>query len=567
MFTAKQTRLIEKPAQASVKAEPAITNPFLQAGLKKAAKTKSGNGSEKFSTTGNDFVDQFARLGTYKTPRSYQEIERDMAALWASSPMKTVAFLLFIRLITRVTQLFNGNKTVSVQRGGGLRNEGILRMLWLHINHTDTFWKNIHLFISVGSWKDIVQMLSFDLQYNGWAGRTLNWDLFGKFILAGLENPKHNNLVKKFLPQIKSNSKCKTLEAQADNIIAKWVASLLYGSKESSSNYKKYRQLKTSGNAHEWQKLISQGKFLSIDFNTIHGRALAQLVSGKFLANNKLEASYEKWIAGKPVAKFTGYAPELFVKPPVKKYQIDTINAQFKGIVETAKKGALQATRFICVVDTSGSMSSKNSGIPMENGYVAKALALFFAEMLDKGPFANSWFEFNSHAVLHTIKGSTPWEKWQDMARYGHTGNTNFQSVVDYLIKIRVENPKLKEEDFPNGFICLSDLQFDPGQFRITNAESVFKKLAQHFSKEYMEGFKLVFWNLASPYYGKATGREFETYGDVKNVFYFSGYDGSTIAFLTGMEAVAGKEAKVPQTAAELFEAAISQEVMSYIEL
>ena len=82
-------------------------------------------------------------------------------------------------------------------------------------------------------------------------------------------------------------------------------------------------------------------------------------------------------------------------------------------------------------------MSTPNSGIKMENVDVAKSLALFFSQMLNKGPFANAWFEFNSFAVLHTIKGSTPWEKWCDMKRYSHTGSTNFISVVEYLIDIR----------------------------------------------------------------------------------------------------------------------------------
>lgn len=562
MFAAKQKSLIEKSVKASVKAEPTTTNPFLQAGLKKAAKTLSGNGALKYSTTGNEFVDQFGKLGSYKVPRTYQEVERDMSTLWAISPMKTVAFLLFIRIITRIVQLFNGNKTTGVQRGAGLRNEGILRMVWLHINHKDTFWKNIHLFISAGSWKDIIQMLSFDLQYNGWAGRTLNWDNFGKLILAGLENPKHNNLVKKYLPQIKANSKCNTLEAQADNIIAKWIASLLYGSKESSLNYKKYRQLKTSGNAHEWQKLISQKKMLSIDFNTVHGRALALLVSGKFLANNGLEKKYEEWIASKPVAKYTGFVSELFVTIPSKKYQIDTLNAQFNGLVETAKKGIDTTTKFIAVVDTSGSMSSQNTGIKLSNMNVAKTLALFFSQMLPNGPFAKSWFEFSNTCILHTIKGSTPYEQYTDMLRHSITASTNFQSVIDELINIKKQG--VAESDFPTGLVVFSDGEFNAVSGG-TNTQEAIKKMSKHFSKDFVDKFKFVFWNLASNAYGKGTGEKYESYGNIKNYFYFSGYDVSVIAFLTGMEGTT--EAKQPQTAEELFDAAISQELMSYIEL
>jgi hypothetical protein len=136
-----------------------------------------------------------------------------------------------------------------------------MRMIWLHMNAPKTFWNNVTLMIAVGSWKDIFTMLQYDLVYNGWEGRKLNWDKFGKLIVAGLADENQNNLLKKYLPQIKARSACKTVESQADSMIAKWICSLLYGNKENaSSTYKMYRKLKTSGTAHEWQKLISQGK-------------------------------------------------------------------------------------------------------------------------------------------------------------------------------------------------------------------------------------------------------------------------------------------------------------------
>ena len=58
--------------------------------------------------------------------------------------------------------------------------------------------------------------------------------------------------------------------------------------------------------------MISKRLFDQINFDTIHGRALAQLVGGKFLKNQGLESKYQQWIESKPVAKFTGYVYELF---------------------------------------------------------------------------------------------------------------------------------------------------------------------------------------------------------------------------------------------------------------
>ena len=118
-------------------------------------------------------------------------------------------------------------------------------------------------------------MLQYDLIYHNWNNRVLDWNKFGQLIVAGLENPNSSELLKKYLPQIKAHSKCTTVEAQADTKIAKWIYSLLFGAGNKPSSYKMYRKLKSSGTAHEWQQLISRGKFLNIDFNTIHGRTLS----------------------------------------------------------------------------------------------------------------------------------------------------------------------------------------------------------------------------------------------------------------------------------------------------
>lgn len=552
MFNSKKKQLFSENKQTQTSA-----NGFVATGMRNSAVVRSENGAIKYNSTGNDFVDQFGAISQYKAPRNYSDIAKDMSTLWAQNPLMTICFVIYLRIITRVVSLFDGTKTKNVQRGAGLKHESIMRMMWIAVYHEESFWKNIAIFISAGSWKDIITMLSYDLQYNGWNDRRLNWNKFGQFIMAGLENPNHSEMIKKYLPQIKSNSKCTTLEAQADNIIAKWVCSLLYGSKESPSNYKKYRKLKSSGTAHQWQQLISQGKFLSINFNYVHGRALSLLVSGKFLANNGLEREYEKFLESKPVVKFTGYVYELFSKIGNKKYQIDTLNKQFAQLVQTAKQGAKKDTSLIVVRDTSGSMGCTANGTTMSCYDVAKSLALFFAEMLPNGHFANSWIEFNSTAKMHQWKGSTPYEKWTN-DRTSYVGSTNFQSVIDLFCSIKKQG--ISESEFPTGIICISDMEFNPSQLNTTNVNAALSKLRKAgFSDEYVNNFQIVLWNLA-----RGNSSKYETHGNVKNVFYFSGMDGATIAFLTGLE---DRPESKPQTAIELFNAAMDQELLSMVEV
>ena len=559
MFTSKKTQLFETPVKATKGSNTtSATSTFVSAAMKKGAETRSQNGALKYSTTGNDFVDQFGKLGTYKAPRAFNTIAKDQELIWSQNKLLTVAFTLYIRMITRVTDVF-GRKTSVSQKGAELRHEGIMRMIWLHLNAPKTFWNNVPLMISVGSWKDVFTMLQYDLVYNGWNDRKLDWTKFGNLIMTGLSDDTQNNLIKKYLPQIKANSACKTVEAQADNIIAKWICSLLYGSKtgSESSTYKMYRKLKTSGSAHEWQKLISQGKHSLIDFNTIHGRALNKLVRSKYLSNQGLTEKYEKWITKSDVeAKFTGFVHELFERMPSSKSSLgvakeETINKQFATLV---KKGGdvNKETSLIVVRDTSGSMGSGAAGTNMSCYDIGKALALYFSEFLT-GQFANAWIEFNSSAKMHTWKGETPVDKWYN-DKSSYVGSTNFQSVINLFVKLKSQG--IAESEFPTGILCISDGEFNPSQLGKTNVEAAKSTLLRGgFSKAYVDNFVIVLWNLQHGYGGG--GRKFETHGDVQNVFYFSGYSAATVSFLTDDI----------KTASELFDAAMNQEVLSLVKL
>jgi len=539
-------------------------NAFLSYGKAETSKTLSGNGALKYSTSGSDFVDQFTLAGKYKAARSFKDIAKDCELLWAEDPLKAVKFALFLRTIPRTVMLPDGSKTKVAQKGTELKHEAIMRMLWLHAKQPEAFWNNILLFVSLGSWKDVFTMLEYDLSYNGWDKRTLKWDEFGDLLVAALNNKNTADLVKKYLPQIKSRSQCKTVEAQSKNSIAKWICSLIFGKKEDASTYKSYRKLKTSGTAHDWQKLISQKKFKEIDFNRVHGRALSLLVRGKFLKNQGLSEAYGQWITAPETkdVKYTGFVHELF-KPldNVSSYsrtQVnvdgnlkETINKQFKTLVDKARQDEI--TDLIVVRDTSGSMGSIATGTNMSCYSVAKALALFFSEFL-KGDFADHWIEFNSDAKMNQWKGQTPVDKWMN-DKSSYIGSTNFQSVVNLFAKLKKQG--IPESDFPKGILCISDGEFNPSQLGKTNVQSALKVLtAAGFSKEYVSNFVIVLWNLQSRAYGGA-GDKFETGLDTPNVYYFGGYSASVISFLSQ---------KIKSTY-ELVDAALDQEVLNLVKI
>ena len=585
MFESKKKELFSIDNDRKVKGkENAIETspkaaPFVEAALKESAVTLSDKGAKKYATTGDAFIDQFGNNTHFRSSRPYDEIGIDQSKLWASDPRLSIAFILFLRTITRVTALFNGIKTATVQRGLGYKHDSIIRMIWLHLNHPDAFWKNIQLMIVVGSWKDIIQMLQYDLVFNGWENRMLDWPKFKQLILAGLANENQLNLVKKYLPQIKTRSKCKTVEAQADNLIGKWIAEFIRPEGMNKTHgYKHYRQTKSNGTAHLWQQLISQGKHLEIDFSTVHGRALALMVGSKYIENQGLTAIYTKWIESQPVAKFTGYPHELFKPylegaylPAMQMYQEMTLNKQFKNLVETAKENAVTNTSMIVVRDTSGSMNYHSTEMGISCNAIAKSIALFFSEMLPDGHFSNAWIEFNRTALMHKWIGSTVAEKWRN-DRADTIGTTDFQSVVNLFCEMRDKG--IPESDFPNGIICVSDNQLNPVAISRTNVEEAFRVMKLNgFSQGFLDGFKIVFWNLTGDYYSGISPKPvFETYGGhTDNVFYFSGYDPSIIAFLIGVDKTDNngnvKNSDTPKNASELLDEAMDQEILNMVQL
>lgn len=438
-------------------------NAFIQEGMKASHETTSGNGALKYSTSGNDFVDDFASISKYKEPRSYEEVAKTMQLLYSIDKVKAVKMAIFIRLITRKSQVMKdkGVETLEeVQRGQGLKNEGIMRMLWLALNHSSVFKVNLPLFIAAGSWKDVITMMNLDLQFHGWKDKKLDWTFFGKVIKAGLLNPGTSQLVRKYLPTIRTDAKCHTLESQADTLIGRWLAKQFFPEDEKYVAYKKYRQLKSKGTAHKWQQLISKEMYNELNFDSIAGRALALLVGSKFLKNHGLVDRYSEWIKSKPVAKFTGFVFELF-KPlgngyrlrHIEDYKEATINAQFAQLVKTGKEGVNTNSGLLVVRDTSSSMTGQANGCSMSSYAIAKSMALYFSEFLT-GPFANSFAEFANTCTLKQWKGNTPVDKYLN-DRCEAYGGTNFQSVIDLFIQLRRQG--VPEKDFPTGILCVSD--------------------------------------------------------------------------------------------------------------
>ena len=570
-------------------------NIFEQEKFAREHHTLSENGSDKYTTTGNVFLDDFAMLSKYKEPRDLSNIFETMDKLWSHDPLRTLQITVFLRLITRKTILFSGDK-LSTQRGQGLKHEFLGRLLWLSNKHQDTFQKNMQYFIVAGSWKDVFDLMRYDLSYNGKEHPMLDWKFMMQFIYMGLRDESQLNLIKKYLPQIYPSKKCNTLRKQCNAVIGRRIARKLFGNpqndKQKASIYRGYHQLKAEGTAHDWQKKIAQQDYEHINWDTIAGRALQKLVNSKFLENHNLEEVFANWMLNQETAKYTGYPYELFKDAGYghysrnfsvealypKKYQRELVNKQFLQLIDVAKQDMNRQTGFIVAVDVSGSMTSMCLGSKAMSAYsVARAMALYFSYLL-KGKFANTLLAFSNTVVIDKFEGKTPLEKYYNGYYKYSACNTNFFQIAQLFGQLKAKG--YKEEEFPTGVICISDGEFDrqSGDWNITGTndwrsrgnasrETVFEAFKSHlskcgFSKEYVDNFKLVLWDVPNGYYGHSTPK-FEALASTPNIFHMSGFDPAGIAFLTGTRQVTS----IPRTPEELFETAMQQELIQLLRV
>lgn len=540
--------------------------------------TFTENGAVTNVSTGSLIVDQFGKAGNFRG-RPIAEVFDDQAKIWAENPEAAMRFPFYLRMITRKVKVNADNETDKVQSGQGARDESFKRLLWIAQEQPEAFYNNIWALPLVGSWKDLWTLMFYDIKENI---KCLNQKAIFEVIAQGLLCDTHVDLIKKYMPRIKSYSKCKTEWTMVTNELAKAFAAQM------GITYKEYNKMKSSGKAHDFQKLICSRNYKDLNWNHIPGRALNLLVSSKFLSNHGLKDNYTKWIMEQPVAKFTGYVFELAKRlreargsrsyyysrstniPMELKH---TLDAQFKGLVDKARADGKITENVWCCLDTSGSMNQSVKGLKdIYCSDVATSLALFFAD-LNTGPFHNKVIMFDNVSTPYDMKGESFCDRIMSLPAVG-CGGTNFQSAVDEIIKIRKAHPEIPLEQYPTTILVVSDMQFNPvsrgyygGSIRKqeTNYEYSVKSLKKVFPSDFVDNMKFIWWDCTSRY----GNTDYEGTIDDGGCYFFSGFDGSIISMLMNDDTVVDEqtgEVRKP-TAEELVMKALSQEILNYIKL
>lgn len=535
-----------------------MENKVLDALMKKFTE----NGALTNASTGSVLVDQFGKAGNYRM-RDIKDVFHDQAMLWDENPSDALKFPFYLRLVTRKINVMDNCTTSAVQRGQGAKDEAFKRLLWFAVYHKDEFYRNLWLLPIVGSWKDLWTLLYYD---NIYKIKSLEEEKVFDVIAAGLKQKSQMDLVKKFMPRIKTSSKCKTDWTRLTNKFAKDFANY------NKLSYEEYNHLKTTGTAHDFQKIICAREYDKINWNLIPGRALSDLAHGNFITQHNLDRQFTDWVVNSPTAKFTGYVYELSKryldatqkhKKIAPLYETELINRQFDELIKKAKDGGKITSNVWCALDTSYSMNQGIEGVKgnIRTADVCLSLGIFFSE-LNTGAFHDNVIMFDYKSKVKQLSGTFT-DKLKELYDAPVAwGGTNFQSIVDEIVNIRTENPNIPLEDYPTTILVVSDMQFNCARSgnEQTNYQVMKEKLYKVFPKDFVDNMKFIWWDCTS----RATD-DFPATMDDGGCYFLSGFDGSIISLLLNEEVE--QKTKKPMSMAELIDKALHQEIFTFINL
>jgi hypothetical protein len=279
---------------------------------------------------------------------------------------------------------------------------------------------------------------------------------------------------------------------------------------------------------------MCQNKWSSLDFSMIPGKVLNSLVSNKdkktgltTLQRHNLEKEFSLWVEKKPTVPFNGYVYELLDKynknknnPIVK----TMLNKQFDNLIKTAKSSGGITGNVWVALDTSGSMScGPNKNIPPIN--VCISLGIYFST-LNQGAFHKNVIMFDSKSTKLKLTGN-----FCDMVGQipqDSMGSTNFNSVVEEIIRVRVGHPNIPVEEYPTTILVISDMQFNPND--VYSKETNYEYLSKKFQDVGLPIPRFIWWDVTG--YQKSHLNKM----DDKGIVMLSGFDGAIVSQILGGE-------------------------------
>ena len=309
-----------------------------------------------------------------------------------------------------------------------------------------------------------------------------------------------NDLAKKWMPRLSSNSKSKFAKA----LCREWNIDKRQYRKfikcDNTVEYKLSYAIKDNA-SDELDKLFKKNYIhplaKTIDFEKVPSMAMNKYLK-TFSTREDLKNRFAEYIklVKENKAKVNTATSDVY-----EAYKVVNKNRNNENADVIAKKTIENETlgielNAICILDTSGSMGWLGRG-----GLIDKATSVAHALSTHSTFAPNKVISFSSNPHLMTITGDTLEEQYRSLYT-GDCSNTDFGKVMELLRKLG---------KYPEYLIVLSDMEFDYGS-RQSNEETM------KIFKEHNANTKIIWWNFNDR---NKTVPEFDEYGNI----YLSGYN------------------------------------------
>ena len=446
------------------------------------------NGAIGHITTGSKLVDLNFRVPSMRLGFSHKDIE-DFIQSMNENLEYAVKWMFYVR---------------DVRGGLGERDTFIRLYSEFYTNHKNEAKACLDLISEYGRWKDVV-----DLAFVG--NEELENDCLEiiknqlKTDAIGLAAGKPISLLAKWLPSINASQKARE---QAKKICS-YLGMPFVSYRKMLSKFRAYldvTEVKTCANQWggiDYNKVSSNANLKYSNAFMRHDEArrleyLSELNSAKENPKVKMNASvlypYEIW------AKYNNgvaYADRWYCCGDNTDNVIDELDPSLEAMWENLKEmGSCGNT--MCIVDGSGSMNTKYTGISAKPIDIARSLGTYFAERCT-GEFHNMMIEFSSRPQIIDINGcETLMDKINHISKYRDCSNTDIEKTFMLILDTAVKN-HMSQEDMPERLLIVSDMEFDGATCtRKWEYATLFDTISERFRMHGYKMPKLVFWNVAS---------------------------------------------------------------------
>lgn len=432
--------------------------------------TMTANGANAYKTSGSKLVDINFAIGELRSADEKTIIQKFRDA-FEENPEFALKWLFWLR---------------DVRQGSGERSAFRTILVDLSKNGLSKFVDNM------------VPYLGFYGRYD---------DMWGL-----LDTPSKNAVLRFTAKQLKEDL-ANRKAGKPISLISKWIPSGNASSKISAKYNKQIRTyLKWTGSQMQHtltilrkyidvvERKMSSDNWQSIDYEKVPSKA-AKLYTKAFMKHDP--ERYTSYLEGLKTGKAKVNASVLNPCEIVHKlyesiswyhYDQNTIalmEAMWKNLPDRVQGEG----DTICVLDTSGSMSSTvDSKTRMTCKVVAESLAIYFAERCS-GVFQNKIITFShSPKYMDLTRCDSLESKLKYIQKYSEIADTNIEATFDLLLNTAIEG-HLTQDELPKRVLIFSDQGFNSACEQ-TPDQTLFQTINHKWNNAGYEMPTLVFWNI-----------------------------------------------------------------------